>query len=65
MTRLDTAPSPLQRLVDHLLPGQSLDKFVTERRAAGVSWRHIAKDIEAATGEDLAPTTLSGWYPGT
>jgi hypothetical protein len=45
----------------------SLDDFVGERRGRTprVSWRHIARDIYEATGEDLTPEVVRKWYVGT
>lgn len=56
-------PSPLFRLADNLLEGQ-LRSFITERRAAGTSWRIISRDLYEATGRrvDVTYETLRTWF---
>lgn len=57
---MDTTPS--QRLATlHL--GQPVHQWIAERRQAGKSWRHIARDLsEATNGEvDLTYEALRLW----
>ena len=56
-----TSTTATRRLLDHLLDGQ-LDTFVLDRRALGQPWRIIARDLHAATGEDITPEALRSWY---
>jgi intein-encoded DNA endonuclease-like protein len=57
-------PTATQLLADHLLDAAGpLDKFVAARRAEGLSWRHVARALEAETGIDVTPETLRQWYP--
>lgn len=51
-----------QQLADVLLKG-TLDEFVKTRRADGVSWRKIARDLEDATGVDVTFESVRNWYP--
>lgn len=53
--------SNTRRLLEHLLRGE-LGPLVRERRAQGVAWRHIAREIAARTGVDVAPETLRAWF---
>ena len=55
--------TPLRRLADTLIDG-GLDTFVTERRARGVSWRLIARELRERTGGsvDVTEATLRGWF---
>jgi hypothetical protein len=53
--------TPTWRLLDHLLAG-GLDAFVHDRRAQGVPWRVIARDLHAATGVDVTQEALRTWY---
>lgn len=54
--------SPTQQLVDIKLGG-GLDEFVTTRRAAGLSWRLVARELWIRTGIDITYETLRSWYP--
>lgn len=49
-----------RRLADQLLDG-GLEKYVLERRAAGISWRRISLDILAEIDLDVHPQTLRQW----
>lgn len=51
-----------KRLADVLLDGK-LDEYVTERRAAGKSWRRITLDLRDDIGVDITHNTLRSWYP--
>lgn len=58
--------SPTYQLADVLLGGEgALEEFVTERRAAGRSWRLVARDLYDATGGrvDVTYETLRVWVP--
>lgn len=53
-------------LADHLLGDDGpLERFVAERRAAGRSWRLIARDLVEATDSavDVTFETLRSWFP--
>lgn len=54
-------PTPTQIAANHVLDGK-LDEFVGERRAAGRSWRLIARDLLDATGIDVTHETLRSWF---
>lgn len=54
--------SSLYRALDGLLGG-TLAEHVTDRRAAGDSWRSIAADLRTRTGTDLTHETLRSWFP--
>lgn len=55
--------TPTHRLADHLLP-TTLADFVQERRAAGRSWRLVARDLHEDTGGqiDITAETLRSWF---
>lgn len=44
--------------------GEPLAKMIAARRAASVSWRRIAMEINARTGVDIAGETLRVWTEG-
>lgn len=54
------------RLADVLL-AEGLEVFVATRRAAGQSWRRIARDLYEETNHevDVAQETLRSWLPDT
>lgn len=53
-----------QRLATILLGDDGpLERFVRERRAAGRSWRLIARDLYDATEVDVTFETLRAWFP--
>ena len=54
--------SPTRRLADHLLDGK-LDEYVRSRRAEGMAWRLIARDLWADIGVDVTYETLRSWFP--
>lgn len=58
---MNTTPS--HRLADVLLP-TTLAEFVSTKRAAGRSWRLIARDLlEDTEGQvDVTPETLRSWF---
>lgn len=58
-----TSDPPLRRLADHLLDGK-LDDFVLTRRAEGMAWRLIEREIWVATDGQVDVTfeTLRNWY---
>lgn len=61
-----TAPTPNRRLADLLLGDDGpLEEFVRTRRAEGVAWRIIARDLYEATDRELDLTyeTLRSWFP--
>lgn len=43
--------------------GQTLGRYIAAERAAGTSWRLIAKAVSDITGEDVSPPTLFAWFP--
>ena len=45
------------------LVGQPIGDWIAERRAAGASWRQIARDLNAATGGRIRATheTVRNW----
>lgn len=55
--------TPSHRLADVLLP-TTLAEFITAKRAAGRSWRLIARDLHEDTGGqvDVTPETLRNWF---
>ena len=55
--------TPTQRLADLLLP-TTLGDFIATRRAAGRSWRLIARDLHEQTdGQvDVTAETLRSWF---
>lgn len=55
-------PSPLFRLADTLLQGQ-LSVFIAERRAVGMSWRLLSRDLYEVTNHqvDVTHETLRVW----
>lgn len=56
-------PTPTRQLADLKLGDDGpLDQWVAARRAAGLSWRLIARDLHTATGIDVTYETLRGWY---
>lgn len=59
------APTPLQRLADYLLAPDGLEAFVRSRRADGVAWRIVERQLyETTNGEvDVTFETLRQWYP--
>ena len=54
--------TPTQRLAGILL-GEPVNQWISLRRSNGVSWRAIAKELDAATdGQvDVTYETLRGW----
>lgn len=40
-----------------------LGSFVRSRRAAGLSWRRIERDLLDRTGVDVTGETLRTWFP--
>lgn len=61
-----TAPTPNRRLADLILADDGpLEDFVRSRRADGIAWRLIARDLYEATGRevDLTYETLRSWFP--
>lgn len=54
--------TPTQRLAALLL-GEPVNQWISLRRRNGVSWRAIAKELEAATDGQIDVTyeTLRGW----
>ena len=54
--------SPKRRLVDMLMKDQ-LAPYVRRRRAQGVGWVHISREIQEQTGEYVAYETLRAWFP--
>jgi len=55
--------SPLRRLADTLLE-EGLTAFVESRRADGMSWRLIARDLREQTdcSVDVTEQTLRTWF---
>lgn len=49
-----------RRLADELIEG-GLANYVSQRRAAGQSWRRISLDILAEVDLDIHPATLKQW----
>lgn len=58
------APTPTARLAEHLL-GRPLSEFVRDRRADGLAWRLISRDLYEATDHEIDVTyeTLRTWFP--
>lgn len=59
-------PTPSHRLADVLLGDDGpLETFVRSRRADGIAWRLIARDVYEATDKqvDLTYETLRSWFP--
>jgi hypothetical protein len=59
--------SPTYQLADLLVQDQGgIKAFVLGRRAKGVAWRKIARDLYEATDKrvDVAHETLRNWFPG-
>lgn len=56
--------TPKRRLADLLLP-EGLEHFVRSRRANGVAWRVVARDLWMETeGElDITFESLRAWFP--
>lgn len=56
--------TPKQRLAELLL-GESLEHFVRSRRADGLPWRYVARDLFDATGGEVDVTheSLRLWFP--
>jgi len=54
--------TPTQQLAGLLL-GEPVNKWISDRREAGVSWRAIAKELDHATNGQIDVTyeTLRGW----
>lgn len=58
------AATHAQRLADALLGDEGpLERFVRSRRAEGVSWRMIARELYERTDVDVVHETLRLWYP--
>lgn len=58
--------TPTHKLADLLLGDDGpLERFVKERRAAGISWRFLVRELADATGGeiDLTYETLRSWFP--
>lgn len=54
----------LHELADLKLGGDgALKDLVLARRAEGVSWRLIARDVYDATGVDVTHESLRSWFP--
>jgi hypothetical protein len=53
----------LRQFADYVLHGR-LDAFVEERRARGIGWETIARDLWDYTEHrvNLSGQTLRGWY---
>lgn len=58
-----TTESPTQRLASILL-GRPLDGWIADQRAAGRSWRLVARDLyEATNGQiDVTHETVRTWF---
>lgn len=59
-------PTPTHRLADLILGGPgALEGFVRERRATGMAWRLVAREVYEATDQqiDLTYETLRTWFP--
>lgn len=57
-------PTPNHVLADHLLGGEGqLAELVDQRRAEGVSWRRIARELEERTGVVVTHETIRSWFP--
>jgi hypothetical protein len=58
------APTPTQRLGDLLLGGDgALERFVRDRRANGVAWRLIARELYETADLDVTHEALRQWFP--
>lgn len=63
---MSPAPTPTQRLADHILD-EPLSERVARDRAAGKAWRRIALDLYVETGGqvDVTHETLRSWFGDT
>lgn len=58
------ALTPTQRLGDLLLGGEgALEHFVRTRRADGMAWRRIARDLYEQHDLDVTLESLRQWFP--
>lgn len=56
--------SASHQLADIKLGGpDALRTYVTQRRAAGIAWRIISRDLYNDHGLDLTYETLRRWFP--
>jgi len=46
-----------------MLMKDQLAPYVRRRRAQGVGWVHISREIQEQTGEYVAYETLRAWFP--
>jgi hypothetical protein len=61
----ETTTTRLQRLIQERLEGATLAEYVAAGRAAGLSWRTLANEIEAATRIEVSHTMLRRWFGQT
>lgn len=57
--------SKLREVAERLfaeVKGQPLGDWIAGQRAAGKSWRAIARDLDNEIGVDLTDVTLINWY---
>lgn len=55
--------TPMHRLADALLGDDGpLESYVAQRRAAGRSWRLVARDLYEKVDVDLTPEILRRWF---
>jgi hypothetical protein len=59
-----TQPSPLYRLIESKLD-EPLTDFVAARRLPTKSWREIADEIYALTGETVTGERIRQWFVDT
>jgi hypothetical protein len=61
----ETTTTRLQRLIQERLEGTTLAEYVAAGRAAGLSWRTLANEVEAATRIEVSHTMLRRWFGKT
>lgn len=55
------APTLAAQVVEHAL-GENLHDWISRHRAAGASWREVAKRISLDTGHDRHEDTVRSWW---
>jgi hypothetical protein len=61
----ETTTTRLQRLIQERLNDVTLAEYVAAGRTAGLSWRTLANEIEAATRIEVSHTMLRRWFGQT
>lgn len=64
MRKVTIVKTPTHRLLDQLLGEKGpLEAFVASRRADGMAWRLIARELYDITHLDVTYETLRSWFP--